>query len=244
MQRGITRALLVSEIRRFIMKNLKNIACVVLAGILALGMCSCGKKKNSGKSADLSVKKGDTVTFGSYGGKKIEWIVLDTGDNGALIISKEGLDAKQVDDQAEMIEYLWEDCDLRAWLNGEFYDKSFSDDEKQKINKSTVKFEKCPEEYAFASEGKDVEDYVFLLSYSEAEKYFKSDSDRKCPISETAKNNGGKELGGYCRWWLRTNAVYKNSFIIVERDGSYRTNSGTSGNQTEVCVRPAMWVTI
>ena len=57
------------------MKNVKNIACVVLAGILALGMCSCGKKKNSGKSADLSVKKGDTVTFGSYGGKKIEWIV-------------------------------------------------------------------------------------------------------------------------------------------------------------------------
>ena len=66
----------------------------------------------------------------------------------------------------------------------------------------------------------------------------------KCPISETAKNNGGKELGGYCRWWLRTNAVYKNSFIFVEGDGSYRTNSGTSGNQTEVCVRPAMWVTI
>jgi len=32
--------------------------------------------------------------------------------------------------------------------------------------------------------------------------------------------------------------------IVMEGDGSYRTNSGTSGNQTEVCVRPAMWVTI
>lgn len=76
----------------------------------------------------------------------------------ALIISKEGLDAKQVDDQTEMIEYLWEDCDLRARLNGEVYDKSFSDDEKQIINKSTVKFERRPEEYAFASEENDVED--------------------------------------------------------------------------------------
>lgn len=226
------------------MRYLKKVISVALAGILALGLCSCGKKSKSGKSAELTVKKGDTVTFGSYGGKKIEWIVLDTGDNGALIISKEGLDAKQVDDQTEMIEYLWEDCDLRAWLNGEFYNKSFSDDEKQSINKSTVKFEKCPEEYAFASDGNDVEDYVFLLSFSEAEKYFKSEADRKCPISDTAKNNGGKELGGNCKWWLRTNSVYKNSFIIVESDGSYRTNTGTSGNQTNVCVRPAMWVTL
>lgn len=226
------------------MKNVKNIACVALAGILTLGMCSCGKKTGNGKSAELTVKKGDTVTFGSYGGKEIEWIVLDTGDNGALIVSKEGLDAKQVDDQTENIEYLWEDCDLRAWLNGEFYDKSFSDDEKKQINKSTVKFEKSPEEMSMANTGNDVEDYVFLLSYSEAEKYFKSDADRQCPISDTAKNNGGKDFSGNCQWWLRTSGVYKNSFIFVKDDGSYQITTRNTGSQTEVCVRTAMWVTI
>ncbi len=226
------------------MKNLKNLVCVALAGVLTFGLCSCGKKTGNGKTAELTVKKGDTVTLGSYGGKKIEWIVLDTGDNGARIISKEGLDVKQVDDQTELIEYLWENCDLRAWLNGEFYDKSFSDDEKKQINKSTVKFEKCPEEYSLAGEGKDVEDYVFLLSFSETEKYFKSDKERQCPISDAAKNKGAEDLSGNCRWWLRTSGAFKNSFIFVKTDGSYRINTQNNGNRTDVCVRPAMWVTI
>ena len=236
------------------MKNMKKVVAMIMTGLVIFAFAGCAKKteskksKNkktgSGKTAELSVKKGDTVTFGSYGGKKLEWIVLDTGDNGALLISKTGIDAKQVDDSEEMVEYFWEDCDLRAWLNGEFYENSFSDEEKKQINKVTVKFEKSPEEMSMAGVGNDVEDYVFLLSYSEAEEYFKSDSDRKCQISDTAKNNGGKDFSGYCQWWLRTSGVYKNSFIIVNADGTYQITTRNSGNRTEVCVRPAMWVTI
>ena len=161
---------------------------IIMSVIMVLGMCSCGKK--SGK---VSVRAGDTVMFGTYEGRKIEWIVLDTGKNGALLITKEGLDVKQMDDEAEFIEYIWEDCDLHAWLNGGFYDSSFSDDEKKQINKTTVMFEKSPSEVSMAREGQDTEDYVFLLSYSEAKKYFRSDESRMCPVSATAKANGGFE---------------------------------------------------
>ena len=98
--------------------------------------------------------------FGTYEGRKIEWIVLDTGKNGALLITKEGLDVKQMDDETEMIEYIWEDCDLHAWLNGGFYETSFSAEERKQINKTTVKFERNPSEAHMARDGQDTDDRV------------------------------------------------------------------------------------
>ena len=86
------------------MKNLKKVMSVALAGILAFGMCGCGKKKeetkkkassgekkeeraekNSGASFDMSnVNVGDTVTIGKY-----EWIVLAKNDTSAYVITKD-----------------------------------------------------------------------------------------------------------------------------------------------------------
>lgn len=223
------------------MKNiLVKALSAVMSMVLVLGICSCGKK-----SSKVSVKPGDTVTLGTYAGKKIEWIVLDTGDNGALIITKEGLDAKQMDDETGTVENIWEDCDLRAWLNGEFYNESFTKDEQKKINKTKVGFEKSSAEYCFARDGEDTEDYVFLLSYKEAKKYFKSDESRMCPLTSLARTNGGYEdYKNSCKWWLRTNAAYKNSYNFVNEKGEINPDKGAQCHAVDVCIRPVMWVNI
>lgn len=69
----------------------------------------------------------------------------------------------------------WETSDFRDWLNHTFYNKVFNDREKSSILKSKIKNEKN----AYGGTGADTEDYVFLLSIEEAEKYFDSDEDRK-----------------------------------------------------------------
>ena len=62
----------------------------------------------------------------------IEWIVLDRQEERALLLSKCALDAKpfhEVEDRT----VTWAECTLRAWLNGDFYNSAFSDEERARI---------------------------------------------------------------------------------------------------------------
>ena len=87
-------------------------------------------------------------------------------DDKVLAISLYGLDAKRFDDDSND----WKSSEICGWLNGEFYEDSFNDDEKGVI--------------ASSDPGK-----VFLLSKDEAEGYFSSDEDRRCAPTEYAKAN-------------------------------------------------------
>lgn len=77
-----------------------------------------------------AVKVGGYVKFGSYpqnnGDIKepIEWLVLEVNGNKALLISSYGLDCKEYHHEFEFI--TWENCDLRKWLNGEFFRRAFT----------------------------------------------------------------------------------------------------------------------
>ena len=82
---------------------------------------------------------GSIVTFGRYeqdgdkenGPEEIEWVVLDVQDGKALLLSKYGLEAKPYN--TEYTEVTWETCTLRAWLNSDFLNKSFSTEEQSAI---------------------------------------------------------------------------------------------------------------
>ena len=68
-------------------------------------------------SAD-GLKAGDAVTFGRYGEAPVEWTVLETQGDKALLLSRYLLDMKWfnlVYDGAS-----WEESSVRSWLNGEF----------------------------------------------------------------------------------------------------------------------------
>ena len=73
----------------------------------------------------VSLAAGDTLNFGSYeqdnnasnGPEAIEWIVLDTDGDSALLLSKAGLEVKPYHEGSLPAGLTWESCSLRSWLN-------------------------------------------------------------------------------------------------------------------------------
>ena len=156
---------------------------------------------------------GSYVTLGSYpqtqkGNDKtpIEWLVLESDGETALLISRYALDCKPYNEKCEST--TWEKCTLRGWLNNEFYNRAFSTEEKQYILQSDVSADKNPK-YS-TNPGNAAKDNVFLLSFVEANKYFKSDDARKCAPTDYAIQQGASISDSYkvegrkaCWWWLR-----------------------------------------
>ena len=79
-----------------------------------------------------SLKKGDIFEFGSYNGKKIEWIVLDIKSDRVYILCQSYLCEKPFD-ESEVQTNIWEQCTLRKWLNDQFYRLAFDNAEKECI---------------------------------------------------------------------------------------------------------------
>ena len=192
---------------------------------------------------------GDTVFFGAYeqdnntsnGKEDVEWLVLEVKDGKALVVSKYALDCKQYNTSNTNV--TWETCTLRKWLNTDFINSAFSSDEKAKIPTVTVSADENPD-YS-TNPGNATQDQVFLLSITEANKYFGSDSARQCKPTDYAFANGAyvNSVNGNCWWWLRSPGVTQDSAAYVHSSGDvYEPGSdvdiGTSA------VRPAMWISI
>ena len=71
------------------------------------------------------MKTGDKIKFSRY-----EWRVLDIQENAALIITEEVIERRPYHNI--LMDITWADCDMRKYLNGEFYDK-FTENEKSRI---------------------------------------------------------------------------------------------------------------
>ena len=173
---------------------------------------------------------GNYVNFGGYpqtqnGNDKtpIEWLVLESNGETALLISRYALDCKPYN--TEFVGTTWEQCTLRGWLNNAFYNRAFSTEEKQYILQSDVSADKNPE-YSM-NPGNATKDNVFLLSIVEANKYFKSDDARKCAPTDYAIQQGAYTSDSYkvegrraCWWWLRSPGSSSNCAASVNTDGS------------------------
>lgn len=209
------------------------------------------------------VKRGDVIKFGLYeqdnnklnGLEEIEWKVLYVDGNKALIISEYGLDCMQYNSTRSPV--TWESCTLRTWLNDSFINIAFSKSHQELIELTIVSTEKNP--HYDADTGKDSTDKVFLLSISEANTYFYSDSDRVCVPTEYAVSKRAFTKTGSPRsyWWLRSPGngnelaatVVDEGFVYttgeyVDADVSVRNLYGYSEFDHNICVRPAMWINI
>ena len=69
------------------------------------------------------------VTLGTWDGKPIQWIVLKESKLGSVVISKDGLFQRQFDYNNRD----WPDSDIRAYLNGEFFQQAFRAEERKRI---------------------------------------------------------------------------------------------------------------
>lgn len=203
--------------------------------------------KESPIPGDIEI--GDILTFGSYEQgnytsireEAIEWVVLDKADGKALLLSTRALDSLPYNNQG--VSCTWETCALRKWLNGTFYKAAFSNEEREWIVRSRVKAHKNPD--FSTNPGRDIDDYIFLLSVAEVKQYLPSDSDRICSPTEYAVMQGAyrDNSHGTCWWWLRTPGETSQDASSINANGTIDTDDG-SVNSGKGCIRPAMWVQI
>lgn len=200
------------------------------------------------KAGLTNVSIGSTIRFGHYeqdnnrynGKEEIEWIVLAVDGDKALILSKYALDCQWYN--STYTNTTWEECSLRSWLNEAFYNAAFGADHQEMIISSTVSADINPS-YS-TSPGKSTTDRVFLLSITEVNKYFSSDSARQCQGTAYCYAQGAyKTNKGNCWWWLRSPGLNSKHAALVQGSGSVY-NSGITVDGGIIAVRPALWINL
>lgn len=179
------------------------------------------------------VMPGDEVTFGSFvqSGKKaapIEWIVLDSWGGKVLLLSKYALDCRSYHKKEAAV--TWHTSDLYDWLNNDFYQQAFDEDEKLFMEETD-------------DSPNDIPERVFLLSLEEVNRYFSKDEDRICQATDYAvsRNAYVNASTGGSWWWLRTGGGNDREALSVYSDGRVDTQ-GDRVNGERGVVRPAIWV--
>ena len=200
----------------------------------------------------IACRREGLVEFGSYPFDKdgsrqpIWWSILKRDGNKALLLSVYGLDAKTYNETRKAI--TWETCMLRKWLNEEFYNSAFTEEEKRHIQLTNVK---NPDNPIWNTPGGIVtKDKVFLLSLSEAKRYLPTNIERQvAPTPYAVKQGVVKGWNSNCWWWLRTpgrnsyHAARVNIDGDIDYNGDGRLNVyGNYLNYDEGAVCPALWI--
>ena len=114
----------------------------------------------------------ETVQFGRYDQdndpetepEPIEWMVLEERDGKRLLFSRDLLEQKRFNETYG--NNNWEGCTLRAWLNNEFMQTAFTEEERAAILLTHVDNSKEQDNPAYqdTNSGNDTDDYIFLIS--------------------------------------------------------------------------------
>ncbi len=186
-----------------------------------------GETKSHIKEADVL----DVITFGQYeqdgnrdnGKEEIEWIVLAKDDETALLLSRKALDTVKFNEARESCTF--EDSTVFKFLNVEFYDNAFNEDEKAIFSESESK--------------------VSLLTKEEAIEYLSVDEAHvdRALITAYAESKGARTRNGACWWWLKDGGNSAASAKYVHFDGTVQDN-GFAFDYDEVAIRPVISVKI
>jgi len=214
---------------------MKKSIALLLAVLMIMSLTACGGKK--------TVEVGETVQLGGH-----DWQVLDVQDGKALLLSKKVLLTRAYHPSGG--EITWENSDIREYLNGDFYEATFTDEEKARIVETNLE-NKSNSQYGTGA-GNDTTDKVFLLSINEAEKYIPDSADR---IAENIENDET------VLWWLRTpgrgkeyaanvgttGSIDFHGILVVEAGDNDNTGvpgsaSGDYASSPDGGVRPALWL--
>ena len=131
-------------------------------------------------------KIGDIVQMGTYeqdGDAETEdpicWDVLDKDGDAVLLISHDVIAYQRFSDSRKCV--IWEDSEIRTWLNQEFYAEAFDETEQASIRETTLENLSTAGFAAHVDPSGDVQvresrpdtkDKIFLLSWKEAEQYY------------------------------------------------------------------------
>lgn len=112
------------------------------------------------KELPEDVKAGDEVKFGNYA-----WLVLDVDDEECLLAMYHAEKHEETRNGAyndTLEDVTWADCSLRKWLNGEFLENGFLEEEREQI--LTEKYENPGNDAYGTDGGEETEDQVTLLT--------------------------------------------------------------------------------
>ena len=191
----------------------------------------------------------ETVEFGSYpqatdNPTPVEWLVLDEKGSRKLLLAKYALDCKPYNDGQE--DTTWEACTLRVWLDTEFFEQAFTEEEQARVAEVRLANEDNPD---YETEGgPETYDRVFLLGLAEGEEYFgveggETSNDLICYPTDYAVEKGAyiDNVNGGCSWWLRSPGSCPSGAAFVYSDGFVVSRGGLVVSDS-VAVRPALWV--
>ena len=91
-----------------------------------------------------------------------------------------------------------------------------------------------------SQDGKDTQDYVFLLSSAETNKYMKSTLRRKCEPTAYARAKGA-EISPKCGTWLMRTRYY-NTKLHVEAIDAMGSYTHVAIDNARKMIRPVIWV--
>lgn len=212
----------------------------------------------SKKTSQNMLLKGELITFGNY-----KWRVLHVKGRTALLIS-DGITDIGIPYNSSMENTTWETCSLRKWLNSEFLAR-FSSEEQDRVLFYEVKAEN--NQWYQTDAGNSTKDKVFILSISEAVRFFGDSGDlHSRPDNDWMDDIDANRISyaiddkfniNRCAayknentwWWLRspgkseTKAAYINSNGIILLNGELVfDDGGTSCVGVRPGVRPAIWL--
>lgn len=259
------------RIRRTVISALVTLTCLgIAAGIAAavwFGKLLPQKTYEAELAALETAVIGDAVTFGSYR-CPTEWTVMERKGDEVLLLSRRAVSLSQYN--ASSTDTTWEKSDIRQWLNGEFYENSFGEQEKALILTTEIDADSAAyggdwsngysyeeggiiyddgEGAAFlndpAEETRGVSDRLFLLNLAELNLRLKTDGEKRClaPLDPRAKQNAGEEAPAeYTSWWLRTQT--RDGMPACYIDGTGAAQYDYYGEDPALGVRPAVWVSL
>ena len=214
---------------------------------------------------------GDIVQMGTYeqdGDTETEdpiyWDVLDKDGDSILIISHDVIGYQRFSDSYNCV--IWEDSQIRTWLNEEFYTDTFDKETQACIKESVLEnpsiagYVTGADESIWESRG-DTTDRIFLLSWKEIERYY----GHKLPKAEALLCKPSKavlqryeeikqqrvrekipfaesapDVTEGISWMLRSTGKSQNQISIIRGDGYY---SQCMADYYQG-VRPAMWIDV
>ena len=184
-----------------------------------------GSRKGDEKNTAQNVHTGDTIVFGQYKNKPMEWTALDINQTKALLFCTQSLYRAPYNPVHSKFT-TWENCTLRKKLNEFYLSKAFNQTQRERIQLVKVDNSSAQHRdlYGKIESRPDTEDYVYLLSWKEVEKYFPTEASRK------------KKW----HWWTRSPGEHSGAALSIANDGLMTYTNGSSSNEEDIY--PVLWL--
>ena len=219
---------------------MNDVLCPSISGVrpaLHLNLSSFSPEKIGSEETAMEDSEWDMVELGTWQGKPLQWRVLSIKDGDVFLLADRIITDKAYHETEESV--AWEGSFLRGWLNGDFYQNTFSVDEKKGIR--NVMWENKDNPWYGTEGGEDTIDSVSLLSLADIlEKEYGFPTSYYCDSKmRIAVDGSGRKEGSYWYWWLRSPSYNDNHAAYVS-DSCRSFLLGDGLKYSHMGVRPAL----